>query len=554
MKKKLTVYVEGIGDVSIEEKSKLEDISKLVFGENYKDYLGARVSNQIFHLNKRVEEGMKIRFIDSSDIDGHRIYTKTISAVFIMACKKLFPNRTVKIEHFLGAGLYTEFEEGHTICFKDVEKIQNKMVEIISKDYPIIREEVSREKAIKIFEEKGYQDKVRLFKTLEREKTDIYTINDHVDTFHGYLAPSTGYINLFKLKYYYPGVIIIFPTMSSYYKLPEFKEQKKLAKVFKETNDWADILDLGYLGSLNEKTMDGEISEVIRVSEALHEKKIGKIADAICEDDDINMILIAGPSSSGKTTFAERLAIQLKVNGKRPVSISVDNYFVDRDKTPLNEDGTYNFEIIDAIDLDKLNEDLVKLLEGEEIELPKFNFLTGKRENSGRKIKVDKNHPIIVEGIHGLNPKLTREIPEKNKYKIYISALTQLNIDAHNRIATTDTRLIRRIIRDNNHRGNDAIRTFELWPGVRKGEEKYIFPFQEEADVMFDSALVYELSVLKKHIQPLLEDIKNDSIYYSEARKLLKFLKYFRDIEDESIIPPNSILREFIGGTYFNIH
>lgn len=554
MEKKLKVYVEGIGEIFIEENSKLEDISKLAFGENHKRYFGARVNNQIFHLNKIIEDGMYIKFIDSNDIDGHRIYTKTISAVFIMACKKLFPERTVKIEHFLGAGLYTEFEEGHTICFKEVDEIQKVMAEIISKDYPITREKVSREKAIEIFEEQGSQDKVRLFNTLERQRTDVYTISDHIDTYHGYLAPSTGYVNLFKLKYYYPGVIIIFPTMQSNYKLPEFKEQKKLAKVLKEANDWADILDLGYLGSLNEKTIDGEIAEVIRVSEALHEKKIGKIADVICEDDDINMILIAGPSSSGKTTFAERLAIQLKVNGKRPVSISVDNYFVNRDKTPLNEDGTYNFEIIDAIDLDKLNEDLVKLLEGEEIELPKFNFLTGEREYSGRKIKVDKDHPIIVEGIHGLNPQLTREIPEKNKYKIYISALTQLNIDAHNRIPTTDTRLIRRIIRDNNHRGNDAIRTFELWPGVRKGEEKYIFPFQEEADVMFDSALVYELSVLKKHIQPLLEDIDSNSIYYSEAKKLLKFLKYFRDIEDESIIPPNSILREFIGGTYFDIH
>lgn len=554
VEKKLRVYVEGIGELFIEEDSRLEDVSKEAFGENYRKYFGARVSNQIFHLNKTIEKDMYIKFIDSKDIDGYRIYTKTISAVFIMACKELFSHRTVRIEHFLGAGLYTEFEEGYTICFKEVEEIQKKMEEIISKDYPIIREKVSKEKAIEIFKEHEYHDKVRLFNTLKRQNTDIYTIDDHVDTYHGYLAPSTGYVNLFKLKYYYPGVIILFPTMKSNYQLPEFKEQKKLGKVFKEANDWADILDLGYLGSLNEKIIDGEISEVIRVSEALHEKKIAKIADAICEDDDINMILIAGPSSSGKTTFAERLAIQLKVNGKRPVSISVDNYFVNRDKTPLNEDGSYNFEIIDAIDLDKLNEDLVRLLEGEEIELPKFNFLTGEREDSGQKIRVDKDHPIIVEGIHGLNPKLTREIPEKNKYKIYISALTQLNIDAHNRIPTTDTRLIRRIIRDVQYRGNDAIRTFELWPGVRKGEEKYIFPFQEEADVMFDSALVYELSVLKKHIQPLLEEIDNNSIYYSEAKKLLKFLKYFRDIEDESIIPPNSILREFIGGTYFDIH
>jgi uridine kinase len=551
---KLKVYVEGIGEILIPEDSRLEEVSKAAFGKHYKKYIGARINNRVFHLNKTVEKDMNIKFIDNTDIDGYRIYTKTISAVFIMACKELFPDRNVQIEHFLGDGLYTEFGKGYTISFREVDEIQRKMEEIISKDYPITREKMPKEEAIELFKEYGYHDKVRLFNTLGRQNIDVYTIDKHIDTYHGYLAPSTGYISIFRLKYYYPGVIILFPGTKSNHMLPEFQEQKKLAKIFKEANNWAAILDLGYLASLNEKIEEGSIGEVIKISEALHEKKIAKIADMICEDEDVNIILIAGPSSSGKTTFAERLAIQLKVNGKKPIAISVDNYFVNRDKTPLNDDGTYNFEIIDAIDLEKLNEDLVRLLEGEEIELPKFNFLTGERENSGKRIRVDKDHPIIVEGIHGLNPKLTREIPEKNKYKIYISALTQLNIDGHNRISTTDTRLIRRIVRDIKYRGNDAIRTFELWPGVRKGEEKYIFPFQEEADVMFNSALVYELAVLKKHIEPLLEQIDSRSIYYSEARKLLKFLQYFKEIEDEEKIPPNSILREFIGGTYFDIH
>lgn len=554
MESKLKVYVEGIGELFIDETARLEDVSKKAFGKHHKRYIGARINNRVFHLNKTIEEDMNIKFIDNTDRDGHRIYTKTISAVFIMACKELFPDRNVQIEHFLGDGLYTEFEKGYTISFKEIDQIQKKMEEIIANDYPITREKMPREQAIELFKKYEYPDKVRLFNSLERQNIDVYTINNHIDTYHGYLAPSTGYVNLFKLKYYYPGVIILFPGTKSNNALPEFKEQKKLAKIFKEANDWADILDLGYLASLNEKINDGSIDEVIKISEALHEKKIAKIADMICEDEDVNIILIAGPSSSGKTTFAERLAIQLKVNGKKPIAISVDNYFVNRDKTPLNDDGTYNFEIIDAIDLEKLNYDLVRLLEGEEIELPKFNFLTGQREKSGKTIKVDKDHPIIVEGIHGLNPKLTREIPEKNKYKIYISALTQLNIDAHNRISTTDTRLIRRIVRDIKYRGNDALRTFELWPGVRKGEEKYIFPFQEEADIIFNSALVYELAVLKKHIKPLLEQIDRTSIYYSEARKLLKFLQYFKEIKDEEIIPPNSILREFIGGTYFDIH
>lgn len=554
MNRELKVYVDGVGEVLIQEGARLEDISKKAFGIDYKKYLGARINNEVFNLNKRIHESLDIKFIDIRDIDGYRIYTKTISAVFIMACKAIFPDRTVRIEHFLGTGLYTCFENGYSISFKEVDQIQEKMKEIIENDYPITRKKLSRDKAFELFKENGYDDKVRLHNTLGREEIHVYTINNHIDTYHGFLAPSTGYLDEFMLKYYYPGIIILFQNMNSNYQLPEFKELKKLSKIFKEANDWGDILDLGYVGSLNEKIIDGSIEEVIRISEALHEKKIANIADKICDDEDIHIILIAGPSSSGKTTFAERLAVQLKVNGKRPVSISVDDYFVDREKTPLNEDGTYDFESIYAIDLQRLNEDLVKLIEGKEVELPKFNFITGKREKSGKIIKVDKDHPIIVEGIHSLNPEMTSYIPEKNKYKIYISALTQLNIDSHNRIPTTDTRLIRRIVRDIKYRGNDAIRTLEMWSGVRKGEERYIFPFQEEADVMFDSALVYELSVLKKHIKPLLEEIDSNSIHYGEAKKLLKFLQYFKDIEHENIIPQNSILREFVGKTYFDIH
>lgn len=543
----LKVFVEGVGEVSVNDGAKLKDVSKRVFNGDYKKYLGAKIKNEVFNLNKKVENNMYIKFLDITDIDGYRIYTRTISAVFIMACKELFPDYVVRIEHFLGEGLYVEFESGNSISFKEINEIENKMREIISKDLSITRENVPKEKAIELFEKQNYRDKIRLFNTLDREYVHIYTIGEHIDTFHGFLAPSTGFVEVFKLIYYYPGALILFPSMNSNNKIPEFKELKKLSKVFKETSDWADILDLAYVGSLNEKILDNNITEVIRISEALHEKKIANIADKICEDEDILLILIAGPSSSGKTTFSKRLEVQLKVNGKRPVSISVDDYFVNREDTPLNEDGTFDFETIDAIDLKKLNEDLISLLEGKAIELPRFNFITGKRENSGNIIKVDKDHPIILEGIHSLNPKMTSYIPEKNKYKIYISALTQLNIDAHNRIPTTDTRLIRRIVRDIKYRGNDAQRTLDMWSGVRKGEEKYIFPFQEEADIMFDSALVYELAVLKKHIEPLLKEIDSSSIHYGEAKKLLKFLQYFRGIEDENMIPPNSILREFIG-------
>lgn len=554
MSRILNVKVEGFGGLTVQDKTTLWDLSKMIYKDKYKRYLGARINNEIYNLSKKIENGMDISFLDNKDVDGYRIYTKTISAVFIMACKVLFPNTVVRIEHFLGPGLYAELEEKHSMSFRQVKEIENKMREIIESDYLIERKEYPKKDAIEIFNSYGYEDKVRLFNSIDRENVHIYRIGNHIDSFHGFLSPSTGYIDNFRLKYYYPGVIMLFPSKKNNYDMDNFKEQKKLAKIFGEANRWADILDLGYVGSLNEKNLSGDIGEVIRISEALHEKKIGQIADRIVADPDVNIILIAGPSSAGKTTFAQRLAVQLKVNGKRPIAISVDDYFVDRENTPLNDDGSYDFEALEAIDLDLFNMDLIKLIEGEEIELPKFNFLTGKREKSGRFIKVDKDHPIIIEGIHGLNPKLTEDIPEKNKFKIYISALTQLNIDAHNRIPTTDTRLIRRMVRDVKFRGNGPLRTFELWKGVRAGEEKYIFPYQEEADIMFDTALVYELAVLKKYIEPLLKEIDNTSIYYSEAKKLLKFLQYFREIENEETIPPNSILREFIGGTYFNIH
>ncbi len=544
--KKIKINVNGIGESIVDEGTSLLEISKLVYKDDYKKYLGARINNEIFNLSKKIDKDLNIKFIDNRDVDGYRIYTKTITAVFLMACKELFPEARVRIQHFLGPGLYSELEKGFSINLSQVGLLEKRMREIIESDYSITRNVYNRKDAIDLFQEIGYEDKVRLYNSIDREEFHIYEINDYIDAFHGYLAPSTGYVKEFKLKYYYPGVIILFPSKKNNYDMKVFKEQKKLSKIFKEANDWATILDLSYVSTLNEKIADNTIGEVIRISEALHEKKIAKIADNICEDSDINIILVSGPTSSGKTTFADRLAIQLKVNGKRPIAISIDDYFVNREDTPLNPDGTFNFETIDSVDLKLLNSDLIKLLEGEIIELPKFNFISGEREMSGNYVKVDKDHPIIVEGIHGLNPKLTREIPEKNKYKIYISALTQLNIDAHNRIPTTDTRLIRRMVRDVKHRGNGPIRTFELWSGVRTGEEKYIFPFQEEADIMFDSALVYELAVLKKYIVPLLEEVGNDSIYYSEAKKLIKFLQYFSDIENEDDIPPKSLLREFI--------
>ncbi|WP_234978610.1 nucleoside kinase [Anaerosalibacter sp. Marseille-P3206] len=549
--KNFKVIVEGVGEVTVDEGSTYEELSKMIFKDEYKKYLGARVDNEIVYLKKKVKEGKNIEFLDISDKDGHRIYGRTLVLVYIAACEKVFSDYTVNIEHSLGKGMYTEVEGDKTISFKDIEEIKRIMSEMIEKDIPIYRERISKEQAIKIFKEEGYDDKVRLYNSLDRDFIDVYRLEEHIDTIYGYVAPSTGYLDVFDVKYYYPGAILLGPTQESKTTVPEFVEQRKLAKVFKEAEDWANILDLGYIGNLNDKIRKDSIDEVIRISEALHEKKIASIADMICADDNVNLIMIAGPSSSGKTTFSKRLAVQLKVNGKKPISISVDDYFVNRVDTPKNEFGEYDFEALEAIDLKKFNEDLIALIEGKEIELPRFNFLEGVREPSGIRVRVDEDHPIIIEGIHALNPKMTNAIPEKNKFKIYISALTQLNIDAHNRIPTTDTRILRRMVRDNKYRGNDVLRTFKLWEQVRIGEEKNIFPFQEEADVMFNSALSYELSVLKKYAVPLLKEVDKSSEYYSEAKRLLKFLSYLKDVEDESIIPPTSILREFIGGSCF---
>ena len=424
---KVKVNIIGLKDIEVEKSTSLLDLSKEVFGDAYKKYLGARSENTIYNLDKTIEKDMTIEFLDNRDVDGYRIYTKTISAVFIMACKELYPNSKVSIEYFLGSGLYGKLGDDYPISFNSLGKIEEKMSEIIEKDYTIERIKYKKDQAIEIFRKYGYADKLRLFESIDKEEVSVYKIDDHYDSFHGYLAASTGYVKNFKLKYYYPGVIILFPSNKNGYDVEGFKEQKNLAKMFEDTGDWLDTLDLSYVGSLNEKVQSGDVSHIIQIAEAAHEKKIAEIADIIHKDSDIKIIQIAGPSSSGKTTFSRRLAVQMNVNGQKPITISLDDYFLNRDKTPLNKDGSPDFETIKAIDVEHLNMDLVKLLEGESVELPKFNFIKGKKEKSGRIVKLDKNHPIIIEGIHGLNPELTKMIPEKNKFKVYISALTQLN-------------------------------------------------------------------------------------------------------------------------------
>ncbi|WIV13932.1 nucleoside kinase [Proteiniborus sp. MB09-C3] len=543
--------IEGYGTVDIDKDIRLLDLAKKIFKNDYKKYLGAIINNEVKHLEYKIEESCNIRLIDMSDKDGQRIYTRTLCFIFVKACKDIFDNCEVTIEHSLSKGIYSEIHKEEALTSDDTIKIMKRMNEIIKSDYKIHREEIDINKAKEIFSRQNMQDKIRLLNHVSKTKIHIYSVDDLYDTYYGYLAPSTSYINKFNLVYYKPGIVLQYPLRKQGFKVPEFEEHQKLFKIFRESEKWGDILDVGYVGALNDKIKDGLMSEMIRISESLHEKKIANIADKICENDDIKIILIAGPSSSGKTTFAERLSIQLKVNGKKPISISVDDYFVNREDTPLDENGEYDFESIEAVDLELFNRDLSKLLAGEEVEIPTFNFVLGKREYNGKKIQIDEEHPIIIEGIHCLNDRLTASIPQNNKFKIYISALTQLNLDSHNRIHTTDTRLIRRMVRDYKYRGYSAETTLERWDSVRRGEEKNIFPFQEEADIMFNSSLVYDLSVLKKYAVPLLQEIDKTSVHYKESKRLLRFLSYFVDIYDEQPIPSTSIIREFIGGSCF---
>lgn len=550
----IRVYVDGIGEVYTNKETSLEELAIQVFKEHSRDYYGARINNEIFHLSKLVEKDMYVKFLSLYSKDGYRIYSRTLTAIFVLACNELFPKRGVRIEYSIGTGLYAEFNDDEKIEFMDILKIKERMLKIIERDEKIDRIKYPYEEGMKLFKKHKHQDKIDLYETLDREDIQVYRIGEYLDGFYGFLAPSTGYIKKFDLKYYYPGVLILHPDRLSRGIVPEYQEQKQLAKEYASATEWGNMMGLGYVSRLNKKIIDGSMDEVIMAAEIMHERKFAKIADKIAEDEDIRIILIAGPSSSGKTSFSRRLTSHLNVLGKKPIAISADDYFVDREETPLNEEGEPDFEALEAINLELFNRHLISLLQGEEIELPKFNFKTGRSEKSGVFIRADKDHPIIVEGIHGLNPKLATYIPEKNKYKIYISALTQLNLDAHNRISTRDTRFLRRMVRDVQFRGNDVYRTFELWKNVTKGEDKNIFPYQEEADVMFDTALVYELNVMRKFALPLLKEIDNSSEYYSEAKRLVNFLKYFKPIENLDAIPPNSLLKEFIGGTSLDVH
>ncbi|AUN20217.1 AAA family ATPase [Clostridium botulinum] len=523
------------------KENKLQDNIPIVLG---------KIDEEYYELTSTVKkEGVFIP-VDITDSMGLKTYVRTLQFIFIKAVLDLYPESTVVIEHSLGKGLYGEIHKTLSLNENDILKIKNRMNEIINKDIKIKKISVKKERAIEIFNEYKMKDKVRLLNHIPHEEVKLYELDGRYDYFYGPMAYSTGAIKNFDIMYYDPGFILRYPREKDPFNIPEFVEYKKLTKIFRETEKWAKILDVGDVGALNDKVVYGEIKDIIRVSEALHEKKIANIADMIYDKEKIKMVLISGPSSSGKTTFANRLGIQLRVNALIPVPISLDNYFVNREDTPKDENGDYDFESIDALDIDLFNEDLKHILNGEEVQIPTFNFKKGKREYDGKKIKLPKNGILIVEGIHGLNPILTREIPDKNKFKIYISALTQLNIDNHNRVSTTDVRIIRRLVRDYLSRGYKGEETLKMWPSIKRGEDRNIFVFQENADVMFNSTIVYELCILKKYALAELNKIDKNSIVHYEATRLKSFLNFFKEV-DMNLVPSNSILREFIGGSCF---
>ena len=514
--------------------------------------VAARVDNVLRDLQTPVGDFHTIELVDTKSEFGRRIYRRSVVFLFIMTVRELYPEAEVVVQFTAHKGLYCAIQSPFDVTESVVRALEQRMREIVAENRPIVKKRLQREEVVQLFKKSEQIEKANLVMSLETEKASLYYCGEFYDYLFGPMVSATGVLDKFALDAMPGGVLLRTPEPSAPESVPAFKEQPKFGSILMEAERWASVLHCDYVSDLNRYIRRGEVADIIHVSEALHEKKIAEIADHIASNiKELRLILIAGPSSSGKTSFAQRLRIQLRVNGIEPVSISLDDYFRNWEDTPRTKEGAYDFENIGALDVELFNDHLVRLLNGEEVILPQYNFLTGKRETGSEHLSIAPTSPLIVEGIHGLNEALTASVPRGKKYKIYISALTQLNIDAHNRIPTTDARLLRRMVRDYQFRGAYALKTLRQWPDVRAGEEKNIFPFQEEADAMFNSALIYELAVLKRYAVPLLEMVPRDVPEYTKANCLLDFCRCFSDITEEYDIPNNSLLREFIGKSIF---
>lgn len=539
------------GDTKVEmgEHKKIVDIFKNEIENSKEEIIACKCNNKVRSLNYEPEEGEKVEFLDISTADGMRIYVRGLLLIMSKAFNKLYPDALLTVNYQLSNATFCQIDNMKT-TEEMIKNVSDEMKKIIDANYDINKVVMTKEEAKRFYDkEQTIRGKLQLDNKY-KDTVSLYFCEDYYNYFYGVMPISTGYTKIFDLKVYNNGFLIRYPSRKNPNKLEEYKENKKLLNTLQEYEDIHRVLGINTIYKLNKEILNGNEKELILLAEALHEKKISDIADKILNKNDVKVVLIAGPSSSGKTTFAKRLGLQLRLNGLKPVTISVDNYFVERTETPLDENGNYNFECLEAIDLKLFNHDLIELLKGNEILMPTFNFKTGHKEYTGETMKLEKDEILVIEGIHCLNDELTSAIPRENKYKIYISNLTVLNIDYFNRISTTDSRLIRRIVRDYKFRSYNAIHTLQIWNSVNRGEEQYIYPFQEEADSMFNTSLIYEFCVLKKFAVPLLESINSSYAEYSEARRLLEFLKYFETIDIENV-PKNSLLREFIGESIF---
>lgn len=514
-----------------------------------------KVNGKLRELCKTIEEDCTLEFIDFRDNVGHKTYVRTATLLLVKAIHDIVGNEhidKVKVEFAIGDGYFCS---GHgNFVFTDilVQQISDKMKEFVDQNIPIAKKSLPLQQAVKMFKKNGMEDKEKLFRFRRSSFINVYDMDGYYDYYYGHMLPSAGYVKYFELNYYKGGIILNLPDKNDPTIVKPFEEKEKLFRTLLQASEWGVKMGIDTVGDLNNEICDGNINDLILVQEALQERRIGEIANNIVKRGGVKFIMIAGPSSSGKTTFSYRLSIQLKTHGLTTHPIALDDYFVNRDRTPRDENGDYNFECLESIDVAQFNKDMCDLLDGKTVEIPSFNFKTGVREYKGNFKKLGKDDILVIEGIHGLNDKMSHSLPNKSKFRIYISALTSLNIDEHNRIPTTDGRLLRRMVRDAKTRGASAKRTIEMWTSVRRGEEENIFPFQESADEMFNSALIYELAVLKQFAEPLLFSIKQEDPEYYEAKRLLKFLEYFLGVSTEHL-PKNSIIREFVGGSCFNM-
>ncbi len=536
-------------EYKIKKDTKVIDFIEKNLKQDDKKIIACKVFNEVKSLDYEMDRDCTVELLSTSTTDGNRIYVRGITFILIKAFEELYPGKKIYVNYALGHSLFCEIKD-MKIMPKHIEAISKRMKEIIDKDIPFEKRTLTLDEAMNLYKKSHREDKMGLLETRMKTHVSMYYCEDTFNYFYGVMPISTGYCKLFDLSRFENGILLSYPRRFTPDKIEKGKGSKKLFATFDEYDKIHRVLGIETISDLNKFVREGRAGDVIRICEALHEKKIAAIADAIAADRRRKIVLIAGPSSSGKTTFAQRLGVQLKVNGIQGVTLSMDNYFVEREKTPRDENGNYDFECLETVDIKLFNSQLKDLLAGKEVDLPTFDFTDGKRKYLGNKEKLGDNEVLVIEGIHGLNENLTREIPRENKFKIYISALTTLNIDDYNRVTTTDTRLLRRMVRDFQFRAHLPQATFKMWESVRRGEEKYIFPYQEDADVMFNSSLVYEISVLKSYAEPLLASIEYNSSEFAEAKRLYEFLSYFVPIDPREI-PNTSILREFLGGGVF---